>query len=81
VLLAHVCASLAREYYASELLAPTPPETFSREHVVSHLTKLTESLSRRRELPISVAVLEGAVADELYVYASSVGPDLVVMTT
>src|SRR5688572_20637084 len=79
VLLAHVCVSLAQEYYASELLVPGPPDTLHRERFVSYLTALTESLSRRWELPISVAVLEGAVADELCAYATCVAADLVVM--
>ena len=81
VLLAHVCVSLAQEYYASELLVPGPSETLNRERFVSYLTGLTENLSRRWELPIRVAMLEGLVADELCAYATSVAADLVVMTT
>jgi nucleotide-binding universal stress UspA family protein len=42
---------------------------------------LAQCLSPRWEVPISVAVLEGLAADQLYVHATAFGADLVVMTT
>jgi nucleotide-binding universal stress UspA family protein len=59
----------------------TPPAGLSREHAISYLTQLAECLSPRWEVPISVAVLDGRAADELYTHALAAGADLVVMTT
>src|SRR5687768_1988648 len=55
----------------------TPPAGLSRERASSYLTQLAESLSPRWEVPISVAVLGGLAADELYTHAIATGADLV----
>jgi nucleotide-binding universal stress UspA family protein len=59
----------------------TPPAGLSHDRAISYLTQLAEIVSPRWEVPISVAVLDGIAADELYARALAAAADLVVMTT
>ncbi|HEU5099137.1 MAG TPA: universal stress protein, partial [Roseiflexaceae bacterium] len=69
------------EAYSIDVPPITPPPGLSRESAIRYLTELAECLSSRCEVSISVAVLDGPAADELYAHAIAAGADLVVMTT
>lgn len=82
--------SIARRVSAAVQLVHvhTPPpahgpksQQLNREHAQGYLTDLGACVSSRWEVPISVAVLDGQAADQLYAHAAAISADLVVMTT
>jgi nucleotide-binding universal stress UspA family protein len=68
--------------------ACTPPQAhvpesqqLNHERALAYLNDLATCLSRRWEVPISTAALDGRPADQIYDHAVATGADLVVMTT
>jgi nucleotide-binding universal stress UspA family protein len=74
VQLVHVCATPSQAHAAE-----TQPS--DRNRIQAYLTDLAACLSSRWEVPVSTAVLDGRAADQLYAHATTIGADLVVMTT
>jgi nucleotide-binding universal stress UspA family protein len=77
VQLVHV---LAPEIYPFDA-SPVTPRGLNRDGAITYLSNLAACLSSRWEVPISVIVLTGQAADELYTHAIACGADLTVMTT